>query len=81
MLNSVLFSLRQIHKKMCYTIKGVAPLHYVCYGLTAQFTKPLVGILPSWNEPPGAIPATGSIRGLWEFQELYQLKSWDDREL
>ena len=32
-------------------------------------------------EPPqGAVPATSSIHSLWEFQELYQAKSWNGRE-
>ena len=31
--------------------------------------------------PPGAVPAAGSIHGLWEFQELYQAKSWNGWEL
>ena len=30
---------------------------------------------------PGAVPAAGSIHGLWELRELYQAKSWNDREL
>ena len=30
--------------------------------------------------PPGAVPAASSIHGLWEFQELYQAKSWNGRE-
>ena len=30
---------------------------------------------------PGTIPATGSIHGLWEFQEFYQAKSWNGQEL
>ena len=35
----------------------------------------------SWLEPPpGAVPAAGSIHGLWEFQELYQAKSWNGWE-
>ena len=35
----------------------------------------------SWLEPPpGAIPAAGSIHGLWEFQELCQAKSWNSWE-
>ena len=29
---------------------------------------------------PGVVPAAGSIHGLWEFQELYQAKSWNSRE-
>ena len=32
------------------------------------------------EQPPGAIPATSSFRGLWEFQELYQAKSWNGWE-
>ena len=31
--------------------------------------------------PPWAVPATISIHGLWEFQELYQAKSWNGQEL
>ena len=32
------------------------------------------------HKAPGVIPATGSIHGLWEFQELYQAKSWNGWE-
>ena len=30
--------------------------------------------------PPGPVPAATSIHGLWEFQELYQAKSWNGQE-
>ena len=30
--------------------------------------------------PPGAVPAAGSIHGLWEFQELNQAKLWNGQE-
>ena len=32
------------------------------------------------ERPREVIPAAGSIHGLWEFQELYQAKSWNGRE-
>ena len=32
------------------------------------------------EQPPEVVPATSSIQGLWEFQELYQAKSWNGRE-
>ena len=31
------------------------------------------------ERPSETIPATGSFHGLWEFQELYQAKSWNGR--
>ena len=32
------------------------------------------------ERPPEVVPAAGSIHGLWEFQELYQAKSWNGWE-
>ena len=54
---------------------------FVNSAVTALFTKPLVGIPPVVGMTPRVVPTTSSIHGLWEFQELYQAKSWNGQEL
>ena len=48
--------------------------------VTALFTKLPVGILPMVGMTPVIVPTAGSIHSLWEFQELYQAKSWNGQE-